>query len=131
MKSMAFAEDIFELFDKTELSYIRRQEIISLAFRGFHRYEIARHVSVSSFYLEMIISSVKGLVKWRRRCKHESKRRRYKCILLRYLRLYPERIRKDIKRDCNAAFYWLYKHEHERLESILPNLCPPSFELVD
>lgn len=113
------------LFEPSKLKSFVREKIISLAWKGFHRSEIARRFSVSTGSVEMLISTVSGLVEWRKLCKHESKRRRYKCHILKYLQSYPFCIRKDIKRDCNAAFYWLYIHEPEWLESVLPNPAHP------
>lgn len=120
IKSVAYAFGMEGLFDPTKLKSSVRERVIALAWRGFHRSEIARRLSVSTGSVEMLISSVTGLVEWRKRCKYESKRRRYKCLILRYRHNNPLRIRKEIKRDCNAAFYWLYHHEQVWLEFVLP-----------
>ena len=125
VKSVAYAFGMEDLFDPTKLKSSVRERVIALAWRGFHRSEIARRLSVSTGSVEMLISSVTGLVEWRKRCKHESKRRRYKCLILRYRHNNPLRIRKEIKQDCNAAFYWLYHHEPEWLESVLPKPSSP------
>ena len=125
VKSVAYAFGMEDLFDPTKLKSSVRERVIVLAWRGFHRSEIARRLSVSTGSVEMLISSVTGLVEWRKRCKHESKRRRYKCLILRYRHNNPLRIRKEIKQDCNAAFYWLYHHEPEWLESVLPKPSSP------
>lgn len=125
VKSVAYAFGMEDLFDPTKLKSSVREHVIDLAWRGFNRSEIARRLSVSTGSVEMLISSVTGLVEWRKRCKHESKRRRYKCLILRYRHNNPLRIRKEIKRDCNAAFYWLYHHEPEWLESVLPEPTHP------
>ncbi|MCR9365233.1 MULTISPECIES: TnsD family Tn7-like transposition protein [Vibrio harveyi group] len=123
--SVAYSAGMAHLFEPTKLKSSIRAEIIALAWKGFHRVEIARRASVSTGSVEMLISSVNGLVEWRKQCKHESKRRRYKCQILRYRQNTPLKIRKDIKRDCNAAFYWLYLHEPEWLESVLPKPSQP------
>lgn len=123
--SVAYTAGMDHLFEPSKLKSFVREKIISLAWKGFHRSEIARRFSVSTGSVEMLISTVSGLVEWRKLCKHESKRRRYKCHILKYLQSYPFGIRKDIKRDCNAAFYWLYIHEPEWLESVLPNPAHP------
>lgn len=123
--SVAYSAGMAHLFEPTKLKSSIRAEIIALAWKGFHRVEIARRTSVSTGSVEMLISAVNGLVEWRKQCKHESKRRRYKCQILRYRQNTPLKIRKDIKRDCNAAFYWLYLHEPEWLESVLPEASHP------
>lgn len=125
VKSVAYAFGMEGLFAPTKLKSSVREHVIDLAWRGFHRSEIARRLSVSTGSVEMLISSVNGLVEWRKQCKHESKRRRYKCQILRYRHNNPLRIRKEIKRDCNAAFYWLYHHELEWLEFVLPKPSRP------
>jgi len=57
----------------------------------------------------------------RRKCnKAESRRRRYKCQILRFININPNICREEIKTSCEAAFYWLYQHEKEWLESMLP-----------
>lgn len=125
VKSVAYAFGMEDLFDPTKLKSSVRERVIAFARKGFHRSEIARRLSVSTGSVEMLISCVNGLVEWRKQCKHESKRRRYKCHILKYLQSYPFCIRKEIKRDCNAAFYWLYNHEPEWLELVLPNPAHP------
>lgn len=116
VKAVAYAANMTDLFTPIKLKSSIRNSVISLAWKGFHRCEIARRVSVSTGSVEMLISSVSGLVKWRKQCKHDSKRRRYKCQILRYRQHNPSKIRRDIKRDLNAAFYWLYTHEHQWLD---------------
>ncbi|WP_055733232.1 TnsD family Tn7-like transposition protein [Agarivorans gilvus] len=125
VKSVAYAFGMEDLFNPTKLKSSLRKRVITLAWKGFHRAEIAQRLSISTGSVEMLISSVDGLVEWRKRCKHESKRRRYKCEILRYRQKYPTRIRKNIKHDCSAAFYWLYLHEAEWLESVLPTPSHP------
>ncbi|ENM3769469.1 TniQ family protein [Vibrio cholerae] len=125
VKSVAYVSGMEGLFEATKIKSSVIECVIALAWKGFHRSEIARHLSVSTGSVEMLISSVTGLVEWRKRCKHESKRRRYKCQILRYRHNNPLRIRKEIRRDCNAAFYWLYHHEPEWLESVLPKPSHP------
>ena len=95
-------------------------KVIRLAYKGFHRIEIARRLSISNGSVEMLISSVDGLVQWRKRCRYESKRRRCKWKVLKHLRENPLCTRKDIKQDCYAAFHWLYIHEKSWSESVLP-----------
>ncbi|MFC1236685.1 TnsD family Tn7-like transposition protein [Vibrio sp. F74] len=101
------------------------QTAIALAIKGFHRKEIARRLSVSIGSIETIISASDGIVEWRKKCKSESKRRRYQLQIIRYRQLHPQAIRLDIKSDCNAAFFWLYQHEKMWLEGNLPEATPP------
>lgn len=126
VRSVAYSLGMEDLFEPIKLNASVRDKVIELAWRGFHRAEIARCLSVSTGSVEMLISSVNGLVEWRKQCKHESKRRRYKCQILRYRQNNPLGIRKDIKRDCNAAFFWLYINDRKWLEKSLPMPTRPS-----
>lgn len=125
VRSVAYASGIETLLNPKKLNPSVREAVIRLAWKGFHRAEIARRVSLSTGSVEMLISSVNGLVEWRKRCKHESKRRRYKHQIIRCIQDNQAKIRKDIKRDCNAAFFWLYNHEPKWLESTLPEPTHP------
>ncbi|MCY7296240.1 TnsD family Tn7-like transposition protein [Alteromonas sp. a30] len=100
--------------------------ICSLAYYGFHRREIAKRCGVGIGAVEQIISSRPGLVERRKQCRFESARRKNRVLLLRYLALHPESIRKDVKRDCNSAFFWLYLNDRAWLEEALPDKLHPS-----
>lgn len=126
---IAYTHGLESRFSPSKLTPTVRNLIISLAKKGFHRRYIAKKVGVSSGSVEMLISSVDGLVEWRKRCRYESKRRRYKCQILRYRQWFPLRMRKHIKSDCIAAFFWLYNNEKEMLESILPEPKSSKFNL--
>lgn len=99
--------------------------IINLARKGFHRREIAKRFEVSCGSVEMLISNQTGLVSHRKKCKFESRRRRYKHQLLLYIELHPQANRQQCKEKCNAAFFWLLNHEPTWLEEVLPAATPP------
>lgn len=100
-----------------------KQEVLNLAKRGFHRKAIATLFKISSGSVEQIISSEPSIVANRKLFKYESKRRKYKAIILRFIKYHPSAIRQKIKNNCYAAFHWLYVNEKAWLESIQP---PPS-----
>ncbi|MDF4949066.1 TnsD family Tn7-like transposition protein [Vibrio parahaemolyticus] len=125
VKAVALSAKVNTQLKPTKLTPLVCQTAIELAQKGFHRKEIARRLSISSGSVEMLISATKGLVQWRKQCKHESKRRRYQLQILRYRQYYPQAIRREVKSDCNAAFFWLYLHEREWLEENLPEATPP------
>lgn len=104
----------------TKLTFERKISLLQLARRGFHRNKIADLLSVSAGTVEMAISQEEGLVDHRKRCKYESCRRRYKVQIRRYLQKNPEALRKNIKKACSAAFFWLYLNERTWLEAALP-----------
>lgn len=126
VKSIALLANVNTRLKPTKLLPSVCKTAIVLARRGFHRKEIARRLSISIGSVEMLISATIGLVQWRKQCKYESKRRRYEHQILRYRQNYPQAIRRDIKSDCNAAFFWLYIHERAWLEDNLPIATPPS-----
>jgi len=100
-----------------------RRGVLLLAKKGFHRKMIAAHFQISSGSVEQIISSVDGLVEKRKQFKYQSIRRKYKALILIFIRGNPSAIKQEVKNSCYAAFYWLYTHERAWLESILPKAC--------
>lgn len=100
--------------------------IIAMAYKGFHRKNIANFIHISSGSVEQVISSEPGLVERRRRHKFESKRRRYKTQILRALQQKPNAMKQEIKESCYAAFHWLYAHEKSWLNSTLPAATKPN-----
>ena len=96
-----------------------------LAKKGFHRKVISERVGISVGSVEQQISTSPDLVKWRKHCRHNSKKRRYKVNIIRYQEYNPSSTRQQIKAACYAAFYWLYKHEPMWLESHLPKAILP------
>jgi len=94
--------------------------VVSMAYKGFHRKAIAKVFRISTGSVEQIISTEEGLVKKRKQFKFQSKRRRYKALILRALRDNPSAIKQEIKSCCYAAFHWLYTHERSWLNNTLP-----------
>ncbi|KGA44047.1 TnsD family transposase [Yersinia ruckeri] len=99
--------------------------VIQLARKGFHRKEIARRFNISKGSVEIIISTTSGLVDFRKKCKFESKRRSYKCQIIRFIQNNPYACRQDIKRYCSNAFFWLYQRCPAWLECHLPAVNKP------
>jgi hypothetical protein len=105
-----------------------KRKIIKMAYKGFHRFAIAKQFGVSSGTVEMMISTPSGLVEWRQRCKAESRCRRYKVQLIRFKKNNPDALRQQVKEKCGAAFFWLYLHEKEWLEIHLPEATKPIYK---
>ncbi|EKO3410101.1 TniQ family protein [Vibrio fluvialis] len=103
-----------------KITAIVKNEVIKMAFKGVHRSSIAQKFGISTGSVEMIISSTEGLVEWRKKCKLDSRRRRYQCQLLRYFQMYPHNLRQSVKEECSAAFFWLYLNYPGWLEQHLP-----------
>lgn len=99
------------------------KSICSLASAGFHRREIAKRCGVGIGTVEQTISSRPGLVERRQECHFQSSRRKNRLFLLRYIAAHPDSIRRDIKQQCCAAFFWLYLNDREWLEEHLPKSC--------
>jgi hypothetical protein len=101
------------------------RQILELARKGFHRNAIAIRHSISIGSVEQLISSVPGLVESRAKGRAESKRRRCKIEIIRYTQNNPSAFIKDIKSNCNAAYYWLSFHEKNWLTSKMPKPLKP------
>ncbi|MCC5450697.1 TnsD family transposase [Rheinheimera sp. UJ51] len=107
------------------ITEVIKSKIMYLAHKGFHRNAIAKRVGISVGSVEQQISTSPELVCWRKQCKHESKRRRYKLQITRFIQRKPKAIRQLIKSSCNAAFFWLYAYEKQWLELHLPKAQKP------
>ncbi|MEI8704710.1 TnsD family Tn7-like transposition protein [Pseudoalteromonas sp. B62] len=97
-----------------------KRGVLLLANKGFHRKMIADHFQISSGSVEQIISTVEGLVEKRKQFRFQSKRRKYKAVILRAIRNNPFAIKQEIKNSFYAAFHWLYAHEKYWLDNTLP-----------
>ncbi|MGI9887570.1 TnsD family Tn7-like transposition protein [Vibrio chagasii] len=102
-----------------------KARIIKLSMLSMHRKRICEICGVGIGSVEQVISGESGLVEWRTRCHFESKRRRCRLELLRYVAANPLLLRQNIKSKCNAAFFWLYHHDNKWLEGILPQATKP------
>lgn len=97
-----------------------KKEILQFAESGVHRALIASKLNISIGSVEQEISNCPGLVKRRKRCHFESKRRKCRVKIAQYIRINPHVLRKDVKQYCNAEFYWLYQNDRNWLEENLP-----------
>ena len=120
LKRIAELDDIALNLKPKILTAQIKKKIFRFAELGFHRKIIADKFKVSTGSIEQIISSYPGLVQRRKRIHFESKRRRSKVKILRYLRTKPQAYRKDVKKSCNAEFFWLYNNDNRWLEENLP-----------
>jgi len=126
IKNMAAIMNIEIVSRPRKITSEIKNKIIALAEAGFHRKAIARQCGLSPGSVEQIISSCSGLVQ-RRKCYHyQSAFRRCKYCILRYRQNHPCSTRQEIKAACNAEFYWLYNHERDVLENILPAAIRPN-----
>ena len=89
-------------------------------FLGIHRNDIAKNLKVSVGYVEQVISSTKGLVAWRKHIKHTPRIKNAVNEILNTRKLHPDWLRKDIKQQCQSAFFTLYHFNKNLLNSILP-----------
>ncbi|MFA0115479.1 TnsD family Tn7-like transposition protein [Vibrio sp. 10N.261.46.E11] len=120
VKSIALKNNIPVNLKPKTITKTLKVSVVKLAQKGFHRDILAKRHGISTGSVELIISTTTGLVEWRKRCKVESLRRRYRCQIMRFVAENPSAYRQQIKIAHEAAFYWLYIHEHEWLESVLP-----------
>lgn len=120
VKTTALKHDIPVNLKPRLITQALKDAVINIAYKGFNRSVIARKFNISSGSVEQIISTTNGLVERRKCCKSESLRRRYKCEIKRFINVHKAFSRQEVKRTCEAAFYWLYQHESGWLESALP-----------
>ncbi|MBB9584356.1 MULTISPECIES: TnsD family Tn7-like transposition protein [Gammaproteobacteria] len=125
LKRLALLNDIPLKLKPKKLTGECQKKIIGLAYAGMHRKAISERCGVGIGSVEQVISSQPGLVKHRKRCHWESKRRRCRLEITKYLKLHPRAHRKDCKVQCNAAFFWLYLNDPVWLDSALPEPMKP------
>jgi hypothetical protein len=87
---------------------------------------IAKKFDCSQGAVEQILSQDKNLVKYRSALRKNAKRRQMRCSLLSTITSLPCSTRNDIKKNNNAAYMWLFKHDKEWLYAHLPAAIPRS-----
>lgn len=125
LKRLAVQHGVPLVLKPKQLTYELQQRIIRLARLGIHRGVISKRCGIGIGSVEQVISSEPGLVAWRKRCHWESKRRRYRLCIALYQQRHFDAIRRDVKAECNAAYFWLYQHDRDWLESELPQASKP------
>ncbi|WP_417763495.1 TnsD family Tn7-like transposition protein [Shewanella sp.] len=129
VKAVALKHGVPVNLKPKKITDIVKERIIDMAYKGFHRSEIARKLGISSGSVELIISITTGLVEWRKKCKSDSLKRRYQCQILRYCQHHFNSSRQDVRQSCEAAFFWLYFHHPSWLDQHLPE--PKKTQHVD
>jgi|TARA_B100000700_G_scaffold92408_1_gene104356 transposase len=127
VKSVALRAGITDRFNPKRIDQTMRNKIVAMAYKGWHRRFIAKTFSVSEGSVEMIISSIPELVKYRKRCKYESKRRSYRVEILRFIDNNADCIRQDIFDNCNAAAHWLFGNDRGWYDENMPAPLLPKF----
>lgn len=89
-------------------------------FMGIHRNDIANNLKVSVGYVEQVISGTKGLVAWRKHLKQTPRIKSAINEIISSRKLHPDWLRKDIKQQCESAFFSLYHFNKKLLNTILP-----------
>lgn len=125
LKLLSARNDISVQSKPTKITYPVKSLIISMGSKGFHRKAIASKLNISVGSVEQVLSTVKGLVEKRKQGRFESRRRKYKVKLLRYLQAHPEALKQEVKMACYAEFHWLYLHEREWINLTLPKPTVP------
>ncbi|MDX7681185.1 TnsD family Tn7-like transposition protein [Aeromonas caviae] len=125
LKRLALLNDIPLKLKPKKLTEECQKKIIGLAYTGMHRKAISEWCGVGIGSVEQVISSRPGLVKYRKLCHWESKRRRCRFEIAKYVRLHPRALRRDCKAQCNAAFSWLYLNDPVWLDTALPEQMKP------
>lgn len=108
-----------------KINEIMVRKILMKALLGQHRLSISQLFDISLGSVEQIISSEPALVAWRKYLRYQNKKWPYIAEITSYIKKNPKCMRKDVKEDCNAAFFWCFLHEKEWLNSILPAPLKP------
>tara|TARA_Y100001968_G_scaffold111263_1_gene100752 strand:+ start:19754 stop:21184 length:1431 start_codon:yes stop_codon:yes gene_type:complete len=130
VKSIALKENITKRLKPKRIDQKMRERILLLASRGMHREAIARKFDISSGSVELIISSLPTLVKLRKKIRFESKRRRSRVNLLRFLNATPNATRQDVFQACNQSAHWLLRNDKVWINHTLPAPLKPSFDRI-
>ncbi|EFC8864179.1 TPA: hypothetical protein HHA91_002480, partial [Escherichia coli] len=126
LRRLALLNDIPLKLKPKKLTGECQKRIIGLAYAGMHRKAISERCGIGIGSVEQVISSQPGLVEHRKRCHWESKRRRCRLEIAKYLKSHPGALRRDCKAQCNAAFFWLYLNDPIWLDSALPEPIKPA-----
>lgn len=125
VKSLALKHEFTDRLRPKRIDMNMRQKIIKMAQSGWHRRAIANQFSISNGSVEIIISSSTELVIRRRRCKFESRRRRYRLKIRRFVDKTPNIIRQDVFKNCNAEAHWLLRHDKSWFLENIPMALTP------
>ena len=97
-----------------------KHQIIVQASLGRHRITIARGLGVSVGYVEQVISNCQGLSVWRNQLRIIKRINAAVVELSVAKQAHPEWYRKNFKSNHSKAFFCLYHHAGEKLETLLP-----------
>jgi hypothetical protein len=114
-----------------KISRVMVRTILMKALLGQHRLSIAQLFDISIGSVEQIISTEPVLVAWRKYLRYQNKKLPYISEITSYVDNNPACMRKDVKANCNAAFFWCFLYEKEWLNSILPKAHKPKRQLCD
>jgi hypothetical protein len=103
-----------------------RRSILIKALFGVHRKEIASVLSISTGFVEQVISNEPNMVQWR---KHLMIRKR---VMMAYRKLqelkqqHPTWNRTDIRKQDQSAYFLLYNNARSLIENVLPKPLKPN-----
>ncbi len=100
--------------------------ILRLAFRGFHRRDIAKSCGVSVATVEHQINSMSGLAAWRKRLWFCQKRNQCRQTLKSIISQKPAITRAEIKHS-SSCYMWLFRYDKDWLNQHLPKRVSPTF----
>ncbi|HIF5941956.1 TPA: TnsD family Tn7-like transposition protein [Vibrio parahaemolyticus] len=109
-----------------QLSNSLVDRILKLAFRGFHRRDIAKSCGVSVATVEQQINSMSGLAAWRKRLWFCQKRNLCRQTLKSIISQKPTITRTEIKRS-SSCYMWLFRYDKDWLSQHLPKRVAPTF----
>ncbi len=111
---------------KSYIDKTTHHRLMTLALLGRHRQYISKLLKLNIGTVELAISAVPNLVEWRKKLNFIRKENAAILELTAARKLHPDWIRQQLKLAYNKAFFFLYRHNRDLLNKILPKKTLPS-----
>jgi hypothetical protein len=120
IKRVASIANLYSFQDGSKINEGLCRSILIKGLYGTHRQVIATTLGLSVGAVEQVLSSDPWLIEYRKKLKLQVTGSKHKQTIKDYLKTHQISLRKDVKKACNAAFFWCYKHDKGWLNIILP-----------
>jgi hypothetical protein len=131
IKRLACMNSITCISTGKKIDKVMVRRILIKALLGQHRKLIAAEFNISVGSVEQFISSEPTLVAWRKELRYQNKKAPYFEEITSFIKNNPDCYRKDVKAECNAAFFWCFLNEKKWLNRELPLAIKPIRQQCD
>jgi hypothetical protein len=131
IKRIASIANLYSYADGNKVDNSICRTILIKGLRGDHRQVIANTLGVSVGIVEQVLSSDPWLIESRKKLRLQVTGSKHKQTIKDYLKIHQSSLRKDVKKACNAAFFWCYNHDKEWLNSVLPKAIKSTVKKCD